>query len=145
MIQLDFINLTSQGGLTDSQVRGLLSAGWELDTQGLTHYDLISASSSKLHDEVANARQQLHQRYGVPVNWFAYPSGHYNATVIDALKNAGFLGSMTVIPGWASHADDPYRLPRLRVSGGTSPSALLKQIADAQSSSAPPSSYGGTA
>jgi peptidoglycan/xylan/chitin deacetylase (PgdA/CDA1 family) len=144
MIQLDFINLTSQGGLSDSQVRGLLAAGWELDTQGLTHYDLISASQTKLHDEVSNARQQLHQRYGVAVNWFAYPSGHYNDTVIGALKNAGFLGSMTVVPGWASRSEDPYRLPRLRVSGGTSPSALLKQIADAQSSSAPPASYGST-
>jgi peptidoglycan/xylan/chitin deacetylase (PgdA/CDA1 family) len=144
MIQLDFIGLSSQGGLSDSQVRGLLSAGWELDTQGLTHYDLVAASSSKLHDEVSNARQQLHQRYGVPVNWFAYPSGHYNATVIDALKNAGFVGSMTVIPGWASHSDDSFRLPRLRVLGGTSPSALLQQIATSQSASAPPASYGGS-
>ena len=144
MIQLDFINLTSQGGLSDSQVRGLLAAGWELDTQGLTHYDLITASPSKLHDEVSSARQQLHQRYGVPVNWFAYPSGHYNDTVISALKNAGFLGSMTVIPGWANRADDPFRLPRLRVLGGTSPSALLQQIGTAQSSAAPPASYGGS-
>jgi peptidoglycan/xylan/chitin deacetylase (PgdA/CDA1 family) len=144
MIQLDFINLTSQGGLSDSQVRGLLGAGWELDTQGLTHYDLISASPSKLRDEVSNARQQLHQRYSVPVNWFAYPSGHYNDTVIGALKTAGFVGSMTVIPGWATRSDDPYRLPRLRVLGGTSPSALLDQIATAQSSAAPPASYGGT-
>jgi peptidoglycan/xylan/chitin deacetylase (PgdA/CDA1 family) len=142
MIQLDFINLTSQGGLSDGQVRGMLAAGWELDTQGLTHYDLITASPTKLHDEVANARQQLRQRYGVPVDWFAYPSGHYNDTVITALKDAGFRGSMTVLPGWASRSDDPYRLPRLRVLGGTSPSSLLQQIADAQSSSAPPASYG---
>jgi peptidoglycan/xylan/chitin deacetylase (PgdA/CDA1 family) len=143
MIQLDFINLTSQGGLSDGQVRGLLAAGWELDTQGLTHYDLITASPTKLHAEIANARQQLHRRYGVPVDWFAYPSGHYNDTVISALKDAGFLGSMTVIPGWAARSDDPFRLPRLRVLGGTSPSALLEQIATAQSSTAPPTSYGG--
>ena len=30
----------------------------------------------------ARARS-LRRRYGVPVNWFCYPSGHYNATVID--------------------------------------------------------------
>jgi peptidoglycan/xylan/chitin deacetylase (PgdA/CDA1 family) len=143
MIQLDFINLTSQGGLTDGQVRGMIGAGWELDTQGLTHYDLISASPSKLHDEVFAARQQLRQRYGVPVDWFAYPSGHYDASVITALKNAGFVGSMTVIPGWASPSQDSFRLPRLRVLGGTSPSALLQQIATAQSAPAAPQSYSG--
>jgi peptidoglycan/xylan/chitin deacetylase (PgdA/CDA1 family) len=141
MIQLDFIGLSSQGVLTDAQVRELLTAGWELDTQGLTHYDLITASPSKLHDEVAVARQQLRQRYNVPVDWFAYPSGHYNATVIGALKDAGFQGSLTVIPGWAGPSEDPFRLPRLRVLGGTSPSALLAQIASAQGAGAPPASY----
>ena len=66
----------------------------------------------------------------MPVNWFCYPSGHYNATVIAAVKAAGFVGSTTVIPGWAEPAAaTPTRLPRLRVLGGTSPSALLAQIA----------------
>jgi peptidoglycan/xylan/chitin deacetylase (PgdA/CDA1 family) len=77
----------------------------------------------------------------VPVNWFAYPSGHYNATVIDALKAAGFTGSETVVPGWASPSEDPYRLPRLRVLGGTSPQELLAQIQSARAASAPPPSY----
>jgi peptidoglycan/xylan/chitin deacetylase (PgdA/CDA1 family) len=141
MIQTDFINLTSQGGLTDAQIRGLLASGWELDTQGITHADLIVASPSKLHDEVVGARQLLRQRYGVPVDWFAYPSGHYNATVIGALKSAGFAGSMTVVPGWAGPSDDFFALPRLRVLGGTSPGALLSQIASAQGAGAPPASY----
>ncbi len=133
----------SQGGLTDAQVRGLIAAGWELDTQGISHADLITLSSSELHYQVATAREILRQRYGVPVNWFCYPSGHYDATVIAAVKTAGFVGSTTVIPGWASPSEDPYRLPRLRVLGGTSPSALLSQIATTQSASPPPASYGG--
>ena len=122
----------SQGGLTEDQVRGLLTAGWELDTQGISHADLIALDASQLHYQVATARQILQKRYGVPVNWFCYPSGHYDATVIAAVKAAGFVGSTTVIPGWATPSEDPYRLPRLRVLGGTSPSALLEQIAQAQ-------------
>jgi peptidoglycan/xylan/chitin deacetylase (PgdA/CDA1 family) len=141
MVQTDFIDLTSQGGISDAQVRGLIAAGWELDTQGMTHYDLITASPTKLHDEVSGARELLRRRYGVPVKWFAYPSGHYNPTVIAALKAAGFAGSMTVVPGWASPTDDLYRLPRLRVLGGTSPSALLSEIASAHGSSPPPAAY----
>jgi peptidoglycan/xylan/chitin deacetylase (PgdA/CDA1 family) len=133
----------SQGGLTDAQVRGLLSAGWELDTQGISHADLIALDAAQLHNQVATARQILQKRYGVPVNWFCYPSGHYNATVIAAVKAAGYIGSTTVIPGWATPSEDPYRLPRLRVLGGTSPSALLDQIAQAQTNGTPPGSYGG--
>jgi peptidoglycan/xylan/chitin deacetylase (PgdA/CDA1 family) len=133
----------SQGGLSDAQVRSLISAGWELDTQGISHADLITLDASQLTYQVATARKILQKRYDVPVNWFCYPSGHYDATVIAAVKAAGFVGSTTVIPGWANPGEDPYRLPRLRVLGGTSPSALLSQIADAQEDSSPPSSYGG--
>jgi hypothetical protein len=83
----------------------------------------------------------LRRRYGVPVNWFAYPSGHYNATVVQALKTAGFAGSETVVPGWAAPGEDRYRLPRVRVSGGTSPQALLAQIASERSASPAPPTY----
>jgi peptidoglycan/xylan/chitin deacetylase (PgdA/CDA1 family) len=109
----------------------------------MTHYDLISASPSRRHYEVFTARHELRRRYGVPVNWFAYPSGHYNASVITALKGAGFTGSMTVNPGWASPSQDPFRLPRVRVNGGTSPSALLQEISAAESAASSPSTYGG--
>lgn len=133
----------SQGGLSNSQVKGLIAAGWELDTQGMSHADLVTLSASELHYQVATARALLQQRYGVPVDWFCYPSGDYNATVIGAVKAAGFVGSTTVVPGWASPSQDRYRLPRLRVLGGTSPSQLLQQIADAQSAAAAPASYTG--
>jgi peptidoglycan/xylan/chitin deacetylase (PgdA/CDA1 family) len=133
----------SQGGLTGAQVRGLLAAGWELDTQGMSHADLITLDAAGLHDQIDTARQTLRSRYHVPVNWFCYPSGHYNSTVIAAVRAAGFVGSTTVVPGWASRADDPYRLPRLRVLAGTSPTALLAQINSARNSPAPPASYAG--
>ena len=131
----------SQGGLSDSQVRGLVSDGWEIDTQGMSHADLIAVPASELHFQVFTARQLLRRRYRVTADWFAYPSGHYNANVIATLKAAGFVGSMTVVPGWASPSEDPFRLPRLRVLGGTSPSALLAQIAANQGAAPPPLSY----
>ncbi|MFZ0039967.1 MAG: polysaccharide deacetylase family protein [Solirubrobacteraceae bacterium] len=134
----------SQGGLTPAEVRAMVNSGWELDTQGISHADLISLDASQLHYQVTTARQLLQRRYGVPVNWFCYPSGHYNATVISAVRAAGFVGSTTVVPGWASPSSDPYTLPRLRVLGGTSGPALLAQIAGTRTASAPPSSYGGT-
>jgi peptidoglycan/xylan/chitin deacetylase (PgdA/CDA1 family) len=132
-----------QGGLTDAQVRGLVAAGWELDTQGINHADLITLGTSDLQYQVATARQMLRSQYGVPANWFCYPSGHYNATVIAEVKAAGFVGSTTVVPGWAGRQQNRYALPRLRVLGGTSPSALLAQISAAQNDPAPGGSYSG--
>src|SRR5258705_10678829 len=60
----------SQGGLTDAQVRGLIAAGWELDTQGISHADLIALDSGQLKEQVATARRILQKRYAVPCTWF---------------------------------------------------------------------------
>ncbi len=131
----------SQGGLGPGQIRGLLAAGWELDTQGISHADLITLDSEQLQYQVAVARKTLQQRYHVPVNWFCYPSGHYDPTVVAAVKAAGFAGSTTVVPGWAHPADDPYRLHRLRVLGGTSAQALLALLQDTREAPPTPTSY----
>ena len=131
----------SQGGLGSGQIRGLLAAGWELDTQGISHADLITLDAQELHYQVAVARETLRQRYHAPVNWFCYPSGDYDPTVVAAVKAAGFLGSTTVVPGWAHPGDDPYRLHRLRVLGGTSGRQLLEMIAGTRENPPAPSSY----
>jgi peptidoglycan/xylan/chitin deacetylase (PgdA/CDA1 family) len=133
----------SQGGLSRAQVKGLVAAGWELDTQGISHADLIALNATQLAEQVAGSRRTTQQRYGVPVNWFCYPSGHYAATVIAAVKSAGYTGSTTVVPGWAGPASDPYRLPRLRVLGGTSPESLLSELQAIRNDPPPPASYSG--
>ncbi len=134
----------SQGGLSAAQVHGLLAGGWELDTQGFSHADLITLDSAQLHYQVAVARSEVQRLYHVPVNWFCYPSGHYDDTVVEAVRAAGYRGSTTVAPGWASPDVDPYRLPRLRVLGGTTGPQLLSEIAAIRSDPPPPASYGAT-
>ena len=129
----------SQGGLTAGQVRGLVRAGWELDTQGISHADLVELDGSELAHQIDSARTRLRGRFHVPVRWFCYPSGQYDPTVAAAVRADGFVGSTTVVPGWASRADDSFSLPRLRVLGGTSPAALLAQIAAARADPPPAS------
>jgi peptidoglycan/xylan/chitin deacetylase (PgdA/CDA1 family) len=133
----------AQGGLTDAEIRALVAGGWELDTQGISHADLITLDPSALYDQVAVARKTIQRRFHVPVNWFCYPSGHYDATVIAAVRSAGYVGSTTVVPGWAHPTDDLYELHRLRVLGGTSPAGLLAQIAQNQGDPPAPASYSG--
>jgi peptidoglycan/xylan/chitin deacetylase (PgdA/CDA1 family) len=133
----------SQGGLGQEQIHGLVAAGWELDTQGFSHADLIKLGPEQLHYEVTVARGVLQRRYHVPVNWFCYPSGHYDPTVVAEVRAAGYVGSTTVVPGWAHPGDDPNRLPRLRVLGGTTAHGLLSLVSGARGEPPTPASYGG--
>ncbi len=131
----------AQGGLTHREVIGLVKAGWELDTQGFSHADLPALDTAQLRFQIATARRTIQRRFHVRVNWFCYPSGRYDARVIAEVKAAGYLGSTSVIPGWAKPSDDPYRLPRLRVLGGTSPRSLLTLIAGTRTASWQPATY----
>lgn len=131
----------SQGGLSQSQVRGLIAAGWELDTQGYSHAELTTLTPSELRFQVAQTRIALQRRYHVPVRWFCYPSGHYNAAVLEEVKAAGYIGSTTVVPGWAKPGEDPYMLPRLRVLRGTSGAQLVELIEATKEDPAPPAAY----
>jgi peptidoglycan/xylan/chitin deacetylase (PgdA/CDA1 family) len=131
----------SQGGLGPEEIHGLLAAGWELDTQGMSHASLISLDAEQLHYQIVNARQILQRRYHIPVNWFCYPSGLYDPTVVAAVKAAGYTGSTTVVAGWAHPNEDPYRLHRLRVLGGTTGQQLLALLAGARAQAPAPLSF----
>jgi peptidoglycan/xylan/chitin deacetylase (PgdA/CDA1 family) len=131
----------AQGGLSPQEVRGLIAAGWELDTQGWSHADLVRLAAPALRHEVLDARRVLQGRYGVPVSWFCYPSGHYDAVVVAEVRRAGYVGATTVVPGWARPNADRYRLPRLRVLGGTTPQELLALVADTRAGAPPPTAY----
>ena len=135
---------SSEGGLSDAQVRGLVGAGWELDAEGVSQSDLTILDPAQLSSEVAGARQTLHSRYSVPVNWFSYPSGRYDATVVAAVHAAGYVGATTGTPGWASPQADRFRVPRLQVVAGTSPSQLLSQITTARQTTTSPATSTGT-
>jgi peptidoglycan/xylan/chitin deacetylase (PgdA/CDA1 family) len=127
----------TQGGLSPRQVRRLVSSGWELDTQGFSHADLVTLDPTSLQFQVATARARIRRAYGVHADWFCYPSGRYDAAVIAEVRAAGFVGATTVVPGWAKPSDDPFALPRLRVVAGTTPRELLGLIAATRFARAP--------
>src|SRR5581483_3290366 len=130
-----------QGGLGPPEVRAPIRAGWEIDAQGYSHADLPALDAAALGRQIGLAVRLLEAHYGVRPRWFCYPSGRYDAAVVAAVRAAGFVGATTVAPGWADRSDDPYRLPRLRVLGGTSPDALLALIRGTRAAPDPPGAY----
>ena len=133
----------SEGGLSDAQIRALIAAGWELDTEGLTDTNLTTVDPTRLAAQIATARQTLRSRYAVPVNWFAYPAGGFNAPATAEVRTAGYLGASTMDPGWATPQQDRFRLPRLVVAGGTTSTQLLAQIASAKTAAPVPEASSG--
>jgi peptidoglycan/xylan/chitin deacetylase (PgdA/CDA1 family) len=127
VLNLTVKNLRVRGGLSERQVRMLIAAGWELDSHTVTHANLPSLGAGELRREVAGSRKALRQLFGVPVDFFCYPAGRYDARVIAEVRRAGYLGATTTIEGMAT-ADRPYELRRVRVGRGDGASGLAAAL-----------------
>jgi peptidoglycan/xylan/chitin deacetylase (PgdA/CDA1 family) len=104
------------GKLTVRQIRQMIRQGWEVDAHTINHIDLTTLGPSALRHEVAGSRTWIRRRFRLPVDFFCYPSGRYNARVIAAVRAAGFLGATVEGAGAASPRDGLFTLPRIRVS-----------------------------
>jgi peptidoglycan/xylan/chitin deacetylase (PgdA/CDA1 family) len=122
------INQT-QKDLTPDKVKTMIAAGWEVDVHTYSHPDLTTVDDSALKHEIADARAEIQQTYGVKANFFCYPAGKYNTHVIDAVKAAGFLGATTTVDGVATPDSAPFELPRIRINGSDGVQAFKDKVA----------------
>jgi peptidoglycan/xylan/chitin deacetylase (PgdA/CDA1 family) len=106
----------------------MIASGWEVDSHTLTHPNLTAVSPARLWQEVHTSRVVLQRLFHVPVDFFCYPSGDFDAAVVAAVRRAGYLGATTTLPGLAVPSM-PDTLDRVRVDGGEQPSTLLATIA----------------
>jgi len=130
VLNLELANLADMGGTR--AVRRLIEAGWEIDSHTLTHPDLTTLSAAQLRHELAGSRTRIRRLFGVPANFFCYPSGRYDPTVIAAVRDAGYLAATTTEPGFADRTE-PYALARVRVDGGLGAAGLLRWLRDLRS------------
>jgi peptidoglycan/xylan/chitin deacetylase (PgdA/CDA1 family) len=130
VLNLTVKNLRVAGGLSEFDVRRLLSSGWELASHTLTHPDLTGLHNAALTRELKKSREVLQRRFGVPVDFFCYPAGRYDSRVIRAVRRAGYLGATTTVEGLA-RPDEPYELRRIRVSGSDGVAGLARALGSA--------------
>jgi len=79
----------------------------EMKTSGLvfltshtwSHYAIGHGPAEKIQYEIQTAREQLEQYTGQPINIFTYPYGSFSNNAIEILKNNGFIGGFSTIPG----------------------------------------------
>jgi peptidoglycan/xylan/chitin deacetylase (PgdA/CDA1 family) len=119
--------LKSRYTLPAWRVRQMLAAGWELDAHTITHPDLTHVGDAQLWNEVHGSRVELQRMFHVPVDFFCYPSGRYNAHVVAAVRRAGYLGATTTNYGLA-RPHDLYTLSRIRINGSDRVNGFARKL-----------------
>ena len=132
VLNLALHHLDVRWGLWGRDVRALIAAGWELAAHTLTHPNLTAVGNAQLEREVAGSRRALRNRFHVPVDFFCYPSGRYDARVIAAVQRAGYLGATTTLEGLARR-DELFTLRRVRVDRSDGVAGLAASLSEMQS------------
>lgn len=111
-------SIGSNNSLTQDMLKEMSASGVvEFGAHTVSHLDLTTLSGARLHDEIYNSKQQLEEVLGVPVTSFCYPSGRFNQSTVEAVKQAGYLSAVTTKPGEAEVAQGMLTLHRLRING----------------------------
>ena len=122
------INNVGRGGISLGRLRGLVRDGWEIGSHTVHHPNLTTLGPVALRSELVRSRAWIHRRLGVDPAFFCYPAGRFDAAVVAAVRAAGYHGATTELPGPATAREDPYRLPRVRVTGSESADAVLAAL-----------------
>lgn len=109
------------------EVRALRAAGMEIGAHSVTHPDLTSLGLDDLRAQVAQSGATIAAEIGAPVRSFCYPAGRFNDTVAAVARESGYTSATTTAPDLPQ--DNPYTLPRLRVSGDMSQDAFQWTVA----------------
>lgn len=110
-----------------NQIKEIQASGVAtFEAHSISHGTLTKLSSKQLIKEVTESKQVLVTQTGYPVNFFAYPFGISNNTVIAQVKKAGYVGALGTWYGKATGIN--FNMPRIRITGQMDLKSFAKQL-----------------
>ncbi len=105
--------INGEGFLSLTQLKELVTNGWEIEGHTTSHPHLTKLDVSAVLGELQLSKELLEKELGLVVDFFAYPYGDFNATVVQALKDTGYLMAVTTERGWADVSTDAWQVERV--------------------------------
>ncbi len=118
------------GYLTWEQAAQMSASGVEFVSHTATHANLAALTRDQAQAELADSRRALEEKLGRPSQFFVYPYGEpftsgsaeSQQMVLALLRETRYVGALLTSSGppyvSVQHADAPYELHRIPVSGG---------------------------
>ena len=119
--------LTGRPIISASQAHELQRAGISLGSHTCSHPTLTDIFPESW-DEIKKSKVDLEHEFGKPVQTFAYPHGIYNPSILEQVKQAGYLGACGVERGLNTPAAPQFALYRSEILGTTSLSKFLVAV-----------------
>lgn len=114
----DFIG--KQGFLTADELKQMQTSRiWDIESHTVNHANLTKLDLPNIILQVTQSRQTLESLLGTKVNYFSYPYGFYNESVLRVLMNGRYRLAVCTRHGYANPSKDgPLLLNRIAIHQG---------------------------
>ena len=119
-------HLNRRGYMSESQLRELSDAGFDVGSHSMTHSYLHDLDDRRVREEVAGSKVRLEQLTGRRVAHFSCPGGRWDSRVARLAREAGYESVATSAVGVKTRASDPFKLSRVAVTRGTTADEVLR-------------------
>jgi hypothetical protein len=114
--------LNHPGYMSETQLRELSFAGFEVGCHSMTHAYLNDLGMQQLHAEIVDARSKIEDIIGRKVEHFSCPGGRYSPQAVAVARQAGYV-SFATSRAHANHpATDRFCLGRVAIMRETTQS-----------------------
>ena len=90
----------------------------QIGSHTCTHPLLTHEDTDTVERELVESKEVLEQRLLTPIEAFAYPSGAYDDSVLQAVADAGYSLAFTTRPGRYRCGDEQLAIPRILLHDG---------------------------
>jgi peptidoglycan/xylan/chitin deacetylase (PgdA/CDA1 family) len=102
--------------MKSAEVRSLCAQGMAVGAHTHSHPILSQLPEREAHEQIAQSKRVLEALTNRPVRLFAYPNGKpgqdYTSVHVRQVRELGFIGACSTLPGCAVAASDAFQLPR---------------------------------
>lgn len=89
------------------------------------HPILTKCTNVRVWDEIAGAKKELEDTFGLRIEAFAYPNGDYSRRELEITKEAGYACALTTRPGFNGVDADLLTLKRIGINDESDVSELI--------------------
>ncbi|QTA79101.1 Polysaccharide deacetylase family protein [Desulfonema limicola] len=120
----DLNDKAKQVMLSWKQVKEMSDNGMTIGGHTMTHINLPNADYEDAKREIYECKSLIEEKTGKPVKHFSYPNGgnydYYNDTIMQIIKQAGYLTSTTSNNGLVNMNSRLLELSRIRITNNLS-------------------------
>ena len=116
------------GYLSWEQLREMKNEGLDIQAHSHHHYHLAGRDATETKREIETSRDRIKQELGIDSKIFAYPYGEASLTLMNQVKNAGFIAGLGQHSGGMTSYSNPWYLPRFPVNMRYGEQDRFKQV-----------------